>query len=243
MLVPAAEPRVALPPAGARALVVAAHPDDIESWCAGTVARMSEAGAHVEYLLLTSGDKGVEDAHPTPAEVAALREAEQRAAARLLGVRQVEFLRLPDGELEDTRRLRERVVRHLRRVRPEIVFTHDPERPYPPYTTHRDHRVAGRVVLDAVYPAARDRRSFPEHLAQGLEPHAVREVWLFSSAAPDTWVDIAPTVDRKIAARLAHASQTVDPEALREGWRARAATIGAPLGLELAEAFVVLRLD
>lgn len=231
------------PPCAERVLVVAAHPDDIESWCAGTLARAVDAGAAVEYLLLTSGDKGIDDPARTAAEVAAVRETEQREAARLLGARAVRFLRYPDGDLEETRPLREQVVRTIREVRPDVVFTHDPERPYPPYTTHRDHRAAGRVALDAVYPAARDVRSFPEHLADGLTPHAVREVWLFSSDAPDTWVDVATTFERKLAARLAHASQTADPVALQIAWRERAARIGAPAGLALAEAFVVLSLE
>lgn len=117
------------------------------------------------------------------------------------------------------------MVRALRTVRPSVVFTHDPERPYPPYTTHRDHRIAGRATLDAVYPAARDRRAYPEHVAEGLQRHAVHQVWLFSSAAPDTWVDIAEGFERKVAARLVHASQTADPDALRHGWRERAAQI------------------
>jgi len=204
---------------------------------------MIGAGVAVDYLLLTSGDKGATDPRLAAAQVAALRETEQREAASRLGVRDIYFLCQLDGELEDTRALRGQVVRYLRRVRPEIVFTHDPERPYPPYTTHRDHRVAGRVVLDAIYPAARDPRSFPEHLAAGLEPHTVRQVWLFSSAAPDTWVDIADSFDRKLAARLAHVSQTTDPAALRADWRERAARIGAQADLGLAEAFVVLHLD
>ncbi len=131
----------------------------------------------------------------------------------------------------------------MRRWRPDALFTHDPERPWPPYLTHRDHRIVGRAALDAAYPLARDRLSFPEHAAAGLAPHAIREVWLFASAAADACVDIATGFERKIAARLAHASQTPDPEALRAGWRERAARIGVPAGLPLAETFTVLRLD
>lgn len=131
----------------------------------------------------------------------------------------------------------------MRRWRPDALFTHDPERPWPPYLTHRDHRIVGRAALDAAYPLARDRLSFPEHAAAGLAPHAIREVWLFASAAADACVDIAAGFERKIAARLAHASQTPDPEALRAGWRERAARIGVPAGLPLAETFTVLRLD
>jgi len=243
MFAPGPQPFVANPPTGSGALVIAAHPDDIESWCAGTLARMFDAGVPVDYLLVTSGDKGSDDPRLTSEQVAALREAEQHEAGRRLGARDIFFLRHLDGELEDGRALREQVVRCLRRLRPEIIFTHDPERPYPPYTTHRDHRVVGRVVLDAIYPAARDWRSFPEHRVDGLEPHAVRQAWLFSSAAPDTWVDIAAAFERKVAARLAHASQTADPEALGADWRERAAQIGAPVGLPLAESFVVLHFD
>ena len=243
MLLGPVGPRILGPPSAERALVVAAHPDDIESWCGGTVARLVDLGCAVHALLLTSGDKGSDDPVLSAAEIGALREAEQLAAARLLGLGDVRFLRHPDGDLEDTRALREQIVRAIREVRPDVVFTHDPERPYPPYVTHRDHRVAGRATLDAVYPAARDRRQFPEHADSGLGPHHVREIWLFSSAAPDTWVDIGPTLERKIAARLAHASQTRDPVALRVGWRERAAQIGAAVGLAAAETFVVLRLD
>jgi LmbE family N-acetylglucosaminyl deacetylase len=223
--------------------VIAAHPDDIESWCGGTVARLIDAGMTVEYLLLTSGDKGSDNPDLSPEQVGALREAEQESAARQLGVARVTLLRHPDGALADTVDVRERIVRCLRRIRPDVVFTHDPERPCPPYITHRDHRIAGRVALDAIYPDARDRRSFPEHAAEGLEPHVVRQVWLFASAAPDTWIDIGASFDRKIAARLAHVSQTNDAEALRTAWRERAAAIGAPMHLALAEAFVVLHLE
>lgn len=145
--------------------------------------------------------------------------------------------------MEDTRALRADLVAWVRRWRPEVLFTHDPEHPYPPYLTHRDHRVVGRAALDAVYPLARDRLAFPEHEQVGLAPHAVRAVWLFSSAAADTYVDITAGFARKIAARLAHASQTTDPAMLERGWRERAAGIGAPVGLPLAEAFTVLRLD
>lgn len=243
MHVSASIPQVAEPPAGTGVLAVAAHPDDIESWCGGTLARMIQAGVPADYLLLTSGDKGSEDPTHASGQLASLCEEEQLEAARRLGARGVHFLRHLDGELEDSLKLREQVVRCLRELRPEIVFTHDPERPYPPYTTHRDHRIAGRVTLDAIYPAARDRRSFPEHHDRGLQPHKVRQVWLFASAAPDTWVDIADGFDRKLLARLAHTSQTADPEDLRKRWRERAERIGAPVGLALAEAFVVLQLD
>jgi len=231
------------PPGVGEILAIAAHPDDIESWCAGTPALAVDRGATVRLLLVTSGDKGVSAPDISAADVAHMREAEAIEAARCLGLSEVAFLRRPDGDVEDTRVLRSEIVAALRRWRPRVVFTHDPEHPYPTYLTHRDHRVVGRAVLDAIYPLARDRLSFPEHAQAGLTPHAVGEVWLFSSTCPDTYVDISAGFERKITARLAHGSQTRDPEALRRGWREWAARIGAEAGLTLAEAFVVLPLD
>ncbi len=230
-------------PANCRVLAICAHPDDVESWCGGTLALLVERGCDVSLALLTAGDKGSADRMARPADVAATRLAEQAAANQRLGITGPRFLGGRDGELEDGLALRGQVVGLLREVRPAVVFTHDPEHPFPPYITHRDHRVAGRVVLDAVYPMARDHLYFPEQIAAGLEPHAVEQVWLFSTLVPSTAVDISMTLERKIAARLEHRSQTGDPDALRIGWRERAATIGAPYGLAAAETFNVLRLS
>lgn len=135
------------------------------------------------------------------------------------------------------------LVAAIRRWRPDVVFTHDPEQPYPPYLSHRDHRVVGRAALDAVYPLARDRLSFPELEAAGLAPHIVRGVWLFASAAAHIAVDVGATFERKLAARLTHTSQTPDPTALASGWQRRAAEIGAQADVPLAEAFTVLALE
>ena len=220
------------------ALVVAAHPDDIESWCAGTVAGLARSGWRVVYILCTSGEKGTPDPHETPLMVAARREQEQREAARIVGADVLVFLRLGDGELEDGRELLGLLVRAIRRHRPQLLITHDPVHPWPPYTTHRDHRVAGRVALDAAYPYARDPLHFPEQIAaEGLAPYAVAEAWLFSSDMPDYYVDISATLDIKIAARLAHASQTSDPAALADSWGRRAQETGQAAGLPYAEAF------
>jgi len=224
-------------------MAIAAHPDDIESWCGGTLALAIDHGATVRLLLVTSGDKGSSDLTITSERVAAIREAEAQEAATRLGIAAVAFLRYPDGDVEDTRELRADLVAWIRRWRPEVLFTHDPEHPYPPYLTHRDHRIVGRVALDAVYPLGRDRLVFPEQVDEGLAPHAVRSVWLFSSEYPTAYVDITATLDCKIAARLAHVSQTKDPDGLRDDWYARAAAIGKPVGLALAEAFVNLELD
>ncbi len=219
-------------------LIVAAHPDDIESWCAGSVAVLVSSGWRAVYVLCTSGEKGTSNPDEVQEAVAARREAEQREAARIVGAQEPEFLRLPDGGLEDDAHLRGMLVRAIRRHRPALLITHDPVHPWPPYTTHRDHRIAGRVALDAAYPYARDPLHFPEQIrAEGLAPHAVPEVWLFSSDAPDHYVDIATGLDAKIAARLAHASQTADPATLADSWRRRAEETGRPAGIALAEAF------
>ena len=166
-------------------LVVGAHPDDIESWCAGTVRLLISRGWRAVCGLCTSGEKGTSDPAAQPQDVALARENEQRASCKVLGADDPVFFRLPDGELEDTSSFRGLVVRQIRMWRPYLVMTHDPVRPWPEYTAHRDHRVTGRVVLDAVYPYARDRLHFSEHSAnEGLEPHNVSEVWLFSSSQP-----------------------------------------------------------
>ena len=232
--------RIVAPPSATSIMAIAAHPDDIESWCAGTLARAVDGGSTVRLLLVTSGDKGSNEPSATSFQIALQREAEARAAATLLGLSEVEFLRYPDGEVENTRDLRRDLVFWIRRWRPAILFTHDPEHPLPPYLSHRDHRVVGRAALDAVYPLARDRLVFPEHEAAGLAPHAIGAVWLFASSCADSFVDISPTFEHKVAARLAHESQTSDPESLRESWMARAAEIGSPVGLPMAEVFTVL---
>jgi len=231
------------PPGAVGIMAIAAHPDDIESWCGGTLARAIDAGATVRLLLVTSGDKGSSDPDADPRAIAATREAEATEAANRLGIAEVAFLRHLDGEVENTHALRGELATWIRRWRPEVLFTHDPEHPDPPYLFHRDHRAAGRAALDVVYPLARDPLSFPEHRAADLLPHAVREVWLFASAPATAYVDIGAGFERKIAARLAHASQTPDPAALPTSWRARAATLGAPVGLPLAERFTILRID
>jgi LmbE family N-acetylglucosaminyl deacetylase len=232
--------RIAPPPRAASALAIAAHPDDIESWCGGTLAMMAAAGCAVRAVLVTSGDKGSDDPAMTPALIAERREREAGIAAGLLGIAGVEFLRHPDGEVEDTRALRAELVAAIRRWRPDVLFTHDPEQPLSRYLSHRDHRVVGRAALDAVYPLARDIHAYPEHQEAGLAPHRTGAAWLFASAAAACYVDIGAGFDRKIAARLAHESQTPDPGALSASWRERAAAIGAPAGLACAEAFTVL---
>ncbi|GAC1344576.1 MAG: PIG-L family deacetylase [Ktedonobacteraceae bacterium] len=216
-------------------LVIVAHPDDIESWAAGTVCRLTDAGKQVAYVLCTSGDKGTSDSSQKPERVAAIREAEQSEAARVLGVSSITFLHYPDSEVEPTMALRRELVRQLRRHRPDLVITHDP---VPPYRLHPDHRAVGRATLDAIFPCARDSLTFPEHIQrEGLQAHSVPEAWLFATETPDIWIDIATALPRKIAARLAHTSQHTDPQELERNWHRRAHEVGSAVGLEAAEAF------
>lgn len=225
-----------------RILVVVAHPDDAEFGCAGSVARWVADGHEVFYCLLTSGNRGSDDPAMTPEQLAGIREAEQRAAARSLGVRDVRLLGYPDGELEDTREARRDVVREIRRFRPDRLVTQNPFPSLNPYAGHRDHRHAGRLALDAVYPYARDRLHFPEILAEGFRPHKVREVYLMGHPEPDLVVDITPTMDRKLAALRCHASQLRDPADVEARVRERAADLGKPQGYTYAEAFRLIHL-
>ena len=217
-------------------LVVGPHPDDAESGAGGAIARWTARGSRVVLVICTNGDKGTSDQGVRPEELAKLREEEQLRAAEVLGIERVSFLRFPDQGLEDGNELRERLVREIRMHRPEIVFTVDPSRPY---IIHRDHRMTGRVTLDAVFPYARDHLAYPQHLAQGLQPHKVREVYLWGSEAPDTFLDITDTFDTKMKALLCHKSQmgdASDPTRVARR-RERFEEMGKRAGVPLAEAF------
>jgi len=185
-------------------LVVAAHPDDAEFGASGTVARWIREGKEVVYVLCTSGEKGTSDRSVSPQWLARVREKEQLAAANLLGVREVVFLRYPDQGLEDSVEFRRDIVRAIRKYRPDTVVTLDP---YRRYIWHRDHRITGQVVLDAVYPFARDHLAFPDLLKEGLEPHKVKEVFLWASENINHKVDITETFHLKVAALRCHESQ------------------------------------
>lgn len=199
-----------------RAMVIVAHPDDPEFYCGGTIARWVREGVEIYYLILTNGNKGSSDPTMTSERLADLRRAEQRAAAQILGVKGVVFLDEPDGELQPSLQLRRQVVREIRRYRPDIIACPDPAAFYfdSGYINHPDHRIAGVVALEAVFPAARNRMYHPELLEEGFEPHAVHEIYLVGSVQPNRWVDISDTIDLKIEAIKAHASQIGDPEVL-----------------------------
>lgn len=208
-----------------RAMVIAAHPDDADFGVAGTAALLARAGWEVRYVVITDGSKGSDDPAFTTQSLVAARAQEQRDAATLLGVAEVRFLGFTDGELTYTRTALGAVVREIREFQPFAVYTHDPEPVVinESFINHADHRCTGLLTADAVYPAARDRLNFPEHLTAGLRTHKVREFYLFGSNTPTFDVDISAVLETKIAALLAHRSQFDEAsgivERMREMWR------------------------
>ena len=223
-------------PKPAHMMVFTPHPDDAEYGVAGTAARWTSEGKDVIYVVCTNGDKGTNDADMKPEELARIREQEQLAAAKLLGVGEVIFLRHPDQSLEDTPEFRKEIVRLIRIYQPGTVVTADP---YRRYVWHRDHRITGRVVLDAVFPYARDLLSYPDLLEQGLQPHKVKEVLLWGAEEPNYRSNITDTFDIKIAALRCHKSQigeNPNPE-LEQRMRQRCKKMAEGEDYELAEAF------
>ncbi|WP_054033969.1 PIG-L deacetylase family protein [Desulfatitalea tepidiphila] len=217
-------------------LVITAHPDDAEYGVAGTVALWIREGRSVAYVLCTSGEKGTSDRTLTPEKLAVIREQEQRAAAEILGVREVDFLRYPDQSIEDTPELRKHIVQIIRAYRPHTVVTTDP---YRRYVWHRDHRNIGQVVLDAAFPFARDHGAYPDLLEMGYEPHKIKELWFFGTEDINHYSDIEETFDLKLAALKCHASQMreLELENLDEWMRARYRNLAKDSEYELAEAF------
>jgi LmbE family N-acetylglucosaminyl deacetylase len=229
------------PAAPARVLSIHAHPDDQEFTVAGTLAKWARAGSSIVTVCLTSGEAGSNRSTPadmTPERLVKIREEEQRAACRVLGVGEVVFLGHADGVLQPTIALRRDLTRVIRRYRPDAVVCGDPTVRFygTRYMNHPDHRAAADVALDAVFPSAETRFIFPELLDEGLEPHHVREVWLFGSERADTFVDIAAVLDIKIGALREHRSQLSDwdPSPMVRGW---ARQQGARRRLRAAEAF------
>ena len=226
-----------------KALVVVAHPDDIDFGSAGTVATLTGHGVEVAYCLVTSGDAGGDESTLTPLERAAVREAEQREAALELGVTDLTFLRWPDGLVEPSFLLRREIARVIRWQRPDLVITQSPERNYDRiFASHPDHRAVGEATLCAVYPDARNPHAFPELLAEGYAPHTVPTVWL-AGTSPSMVVDITEVFHRKHSALQRHESQVGgrdDLEANIRRW-ARATAKHAGLGKgRLAEGFRVV---
>ncbi|MCC7207396.1 MAG: PIG-L family deacetylase [Anaerolineae bacterium] len=193
-------------------MVIVAHPDDIEFSCAGTIARWVRDGAEVCYVLVTSGDVGIATPGMTKAEAARIREAEQTAAAAVVGVHNVVYLRHPDGMVEATMELRRQLVREIRRFRPDTVITGDPTALFvgEGYINHPDHRAVALAAIDAIFPAAGQPNLFEELEAEGLKAHKPYKVYVQSWGEATTWVNISDTIDLKIEALRQHKSQMGD---------------------------------
>lgn len=205
-----------------RVMGIFAHPDDPEFFAGGTFARWAAEGAQITFVLATSGDKGSSDPQMTPERLIEIREQEERAAAAVLGVSEVIFLRYSDGELQPTLELRRDLTRLIRLKRPDIVVTCDPTVFWYGTTSinHPDHRAIGAAALEAVYPTARDRLNFIEQERdEGLIPHKVQQVYICGTQSPTTKVDVTAHLETKICALREHKSQIVDMEAMAERQR------------------------
>jgi LmbE family N-acetylglucosaminyl deacetylase len=222
-----------------RFMVIVAHPDDADFGPAATASRWIDDGSVGWLVCCTSGDAGGEDPDIDPMALAAQREDEQRVAADVVGYAGVSFLHQPDGALDNDLALREQLVREIRTFRPDAVLATDPEVVF--YrdggVNHADHRAAGMAAVDAVYPAARNPMAFPWLAKAGLELHIVRRLYLFWPNDPNVRVDVTATLDRKIEALRAHASQIKNPERLEVRIREWAADVGEPIGAQAAEGF------
>jgi LmbE family N-acetylglucosaminyl deacetylase len=231
----------------ARALVVVAHPDDVDFGSAGTIALWTKSGIEVTYCIVTDGDAGGFDPAVARADIPRIRRAEQEAAAVEVGVFDVRFLGYRDGALIASLELRRDISRIIRQVRPQRVMMQSPEIIWRRMAaSHPDHRAAGEATLAAVYPDARNPYAHPELLMdEGLEAWTVREVWLSPAAKPDRYVDVTDTFDRKLAALRAHASQTAhmtDLEKMVRGWLSENARVASLPAGRLAEAFAVYQM-
>ncbi|MGJ3237109.1 MAG: PIG-L deacetylase family protein [Anaerolineae bacterium] len=230
-------------------VVIAAHHDDIEFGCAGTVARWVEEGASVTYVIITDGGSGSNEPGVIRAELAATRKTEQLAAAQAVGVQDVRFLDYPDGTLQPTLELRRDLTRILREVRPERVICQDPRTVFfgDGYINHPDHRAAGEAALYATFPSSESRPIFPELLEEGYEPHKVSQLWVNLTIEPTHYVDISGTMEKKIASLRAHVSQLGTEDVAEAGAlkfiRERNAQSGERVGVRYAEFFKVMILQ
>jgi LmbE family N-acetylglucosaminyl deacetylase len=217
-------------------MVISAHPDDSEFGAAGSVAKWVREGKRVVYVVCTSGDKGTDNPDISSRHIGEIREKEQKDAAAVLGVSDVVSLGYPDQGLEDTPDFRKAIVRQIRTYKPDMIVTLDP---YRRYIWHRDHRITGQVVLDAVYPYARDLLAYPDLIEEGLMPHKVKKILFFGTEDINFRMDIADTFHMKLEALRCHKSQ-IDQLGIPdlEKWlRQRCRIMAEGSDFELAEAF------
>lgn len=228
-----------------RALVITAHPDDVDFGASGTIALWTRAGIEVTYCICTDGDAGGFDPEVPRSEIPAIRRAEQQAAAKAAGVTDVRFLGYRDGQLTPTLELRRDISRVIRQVRPQRALIQSPERNWARVgASHPDHLAAGTAAMAAIYPDARNPFAHPELLAdEGLEAWGIAETWVMAHPTNDHTIDITDVFDVKLAALRAHESQTSHMEdlegMLRQWYGANAVAAGLPEG-RLAERFMVV---
>jgi LmbE family N-acetylglucosaminyl deacetylase len=224
-------------------MAVGAHPDDVELTCAASLALWAREGHRVTLVVATDGARGGKESGSRFDAVIRTRRAEQEEAAGKLGIHEVVFLGFPDGELAEGRELRGALVREIRRQRPDVAVVMDPLTVIlrNSYVNHRDHRVLGMALLDALYPQASNAGYFPEQLEEGLEPHKVPELLLTGTEAPNYWIDVGETIDLRFEALRSHASQIrlwpENGEAVIRQQREYAAVVGVEHGMAYAEEF------
>jgi LmbE family N-acetylglucosaminyl deacetylase len=222
-------------------LGVGAHPDDVDFMAAGSLAKWAAEGAAVHYLVLTDGSSCSADPSADSRKLVAMRKAEQDDAAAAVGAVGSKFLDYTDGQLEITMELKKDIIRVIRELKPDVVITFDPSMIYDSalgFINHPDHRAAAQATLDAVFPLARDHMSFPELIEEGYQPHKVATVLLSNFSKQEFFVDITTSIDKKIAALAAHASQMPDMSAVEKRMRDMAASTGGKAGCQYAEGFV-----
>ena len=228
-----------------RVLVIMAHPDDPDFICGGTIALMATQGIEVTYMILTNGDKGNHNPEITRNQLIAFRKIEQRAAAAVCGVKDVLFMGEEDGFLRPTREIRERVTREIRRLKPQLVICQDPDRYLvgDSYINHPDHRNAGLVALEAIFPAADNPMFYPEMADEGYGPHKISQLYVHGPADAKVKIDITEVIETKIAAILCHKTQISDPENAPARWRERWGEKQLDGAMRYFESFRAMRLS
>jgi LmbE family N-acetylglucosaminyl deacetylase len=239
--------RIEIPEGVTRALVVTAHPDDVDFGAGGTVMALVKAGVDVTFCICTDGDAGGFDDSTDRSEIPAIRRAEQESAAAVYGVTDVRFLGYQDGYLEPTQDLQRDIVRIMRQVRPQLVITQSPERNWERLpASHPDHMAAGEATSRALYPAVRNPYAYPElRTNEGLEAWTVNWLWLQGHVEPNHWIDTTEFFSRKVQALVAHTSQTShmeDLEGMLRGWGESLAEAGGLESGRIAEAFRQIKL-
>ncbi len=227
-----------------RLLVVTAHPDDVDFGAAGTIAGLTDSGVEVGYCIVTNGDAGGFDPAVPRSEIAGIRQREQTAAGKVLGVEHIVFLGYPDGAVQPTLELRKDISREIRRFKPDVVMTQNPNWDFERiYGSHPDHRYTGEAAMCAVYPDARNPFTFTELIDEGFEPHTAWQAWITGGPNPNKFVDTTQHFDRKIEALLCHQSQLPNPDGMKQRvreWNEQVAKAGElPVG-HTAESFRVI---